>query len=299
MPVIVRFTVTNPDDLLRASPDGYGAGSLTRLERGTAEGGPFAEIATEPIVSLTNSYEVGDDTGTTTHWYRSRYSNAGGTVFSEYSPAFTPTVPDSYANLDDLLLGLPHLPTETPGGSRRLAAMERALIDAKRKLDNELGVDFFRHPAAGTEVFYLTGDGTSRLHVHDGIVSASQIRIRTSPSASFVTLTSTGYDLDPPSPLADEPYFHVILNGSGTYTTWPTTYRGVEVTGVRGWAAVPVELRDANIAWARQSLAADPSFPGGIVGPDELGRPVGPNRLPDPVWRLKRSHVERFIGCHV
>ncbi|MES2210961.1 MAG: hypothetical protein V4515_12385 [Chloroflexota bacterium] len=290
MGVKLIVDVAAPDDILRD----YAAGALLRWERGTVAAGPFVEQGTVGIVAATYQYEIYDATGTTAHFYRTRYSNAAATQLSDYSAVLSPGAPDTYATMDDLLLAVPHVPTE----SRTLARMSAALRAAKRRLDRELGgVDFLRHPASGTEVRYYRGENTARLHVHEGLLSVTQVRIKLSPTSSWTTLGTTDYDLDPPQPLSGEPFFHLILNGTGSYRTWPRTYRGVEVTGVFGWATPPIDAVDANIEWARQSLAAGSSFQGGQSGPPDLGSPVGPQLMPDAVYRLRKSQSERFLEC--
>lgn len=294
----VTIVLDAPGDVLGASP--YGAGALIRLERASSEAGAYSEIATIAVLAETYLYEHWDAGGDATSWYRWRLSNSANTETGDYSapltgedPAVAARQAGSYATLDDLLLAVGHVPQ---AGSRELARMQRALVDATDKLIDEIGFDFFRHPATGTEVRLVDGTGDGRLHVHEGIVSLSAVRIKESASASFVAVNSADYLLSPAVPRSGWPYDHVDFTGVGTYGIWPRVKRGVELTGVFGWPRVPRAVINANIAWARQDLAADPSFPGGIVGPEELGSPSGPNRLPDAVWRLKRA-MSRAHWC--
>jgi len=50
---------------------------------------------------------------------------------------------------------------------------------------------------------------------------------------------------------------------------------------------------------ARLILAADRTYPGGVVSPDEAGRPVLPSRLPDAVYRLKAWWSGLHYSCGV
>ncbi len=84
---ILRLSVSNPDELLGSGV--LGAGAKIRVERSATGGGVgFTEIATTNLVTITYAYTVYDATGSTTSWYRARYSNAGGTVFTDYSAEF-------------------------------------------------------------------------------------------------------------------------------------------------------------------------------------------------------------------
>jgi len=190
---------------------------------------------------------------------------------------------------------------------RHLGQIQKALVLGTDRITQELdGADFFRHPASGTETWYVTGNGLPRLHVHRGIVSVSLIRIRTTRTADWVALAATDYDLESlaafdrnQSTATVAPFDHVYLNGTGSYSRWPKGERLIEFTGARGWPAIPNRAVEANVAMARQITAADRTFPGGVVSPDEAGQPVLPTRLPDAVYRLKAWHSQLYAACAV
>lgn len=187
-----------------------------------------------------------------------------------------------------------------------VSQLEAALVDGMDRITEEVETDFFKHPTAGTEVRYLTGSGAALLHVHSGIVSLTMVRVRTSRSGEWETLAATDYDLesrtapDPNQATATVwPFDHIQLNGTGTYSGWPKGERMVEMTGVFGWPAIPRRAVGANVAMARQILAADRTYPGGVISPDEAGRPVLPSRLPDAVYRLKAWWSGLHYSCGV
>jgi len=81
----VRVSVPNPDELLLA---GFlGAGAKIHLERSATGGGlGFSEITTISIVTATYSYTYYDSGGSSTSWYRSRYTTSDGTTkITDYS----------------------------------------------------------------------------------------------------------------------------------------------------------------------------------------------------------------------
>ena len=90
--------VTNPAELLDA--EAYDAGALLRWESSATIDGTYVEGGTVALVAGTFLYDVWDDPGTTTTWYRTRVSNAGGTVFSPYSAPFQPASAQLYLSLD-------------------------------------------------------------------------------------------------------------------------------------------------------------------------------------------------------
>ena len=300
MAVKLVFTLRAPDDALA----GYGAGALMRLQSSATETGTFADLATSPteaIVAATYQYEHWDAAGDATTWYRWRPENAAGTETGDWSEAFQGIEAaaiarnsGSYASVDDFLLRVPQIPTDT----RRLAAIAEALAEARERVDGEVGYDAFRHPQTGTEARIFHGNGTNLLHVHQGIVSITTVEIRLSTGGTWIALDADDWFLEAqPGELwakAGEPYFHLRLSDLSSYTTFPKGENRVRLTGAFGWARPSRRHINANIDWARQDLASSSSFAGGPVGPDELGRPVGPNRLPDSVWRLKLAESRRF-----
>lgn len=208
----------------------------------------------------------------------------------------------TYANLLDLGASL----KREEDDERILASMDQALVFGTDRINEELEVDFFRHPAADaedeTETWLVDGTGRDLLHVHSGIVSVTQVRIRPSRLADWVTLDVTDYDLesriDPYQAAATVyPFDHARLTGTGVYGFWPKGQRTAEFTGVRGWPAFPVRAIEANVAMARQILSADRTYPGGVISPDEAGQSYLPTRLPDAVYRLKVWHSNLFASC--
>lgn len=297
MAIKVTIPLDAPDDVL----SGYGAGAVLQLQRATDEAFTTPVDVTEiAVVAATYVYESWDAAGDSSTWYRWRAENSADTETGDWSAAFQGVEPalaarnaGSYASLDDLLLAVPQIPTD----SRRLARMETALVETTDQLIAEIGYDFFRHPQTGTEARTFHGMGTNLLHVHSGIVSLTAVDIRLSIGASWTSIAAADWWLEvDPGELRGrpgEPYFHVRLSADASYVVFPKLENAVRLTGAFNWNRPPARVVAANVAWARQTLAADPSFPGGIVGPDEFGRPVGPNRLPDAVWRLKLSESRR------
>lgn len=303
MAVKVVFVIPAPDDIIT----GYGASPVARIQFSATETGVFADLAatpTEAIVAATHRYEHWDAAGSATTWYRWRPENAAGTETGDWSQPFqgieaavAAQNSGSYASIDDFLLHVGQIPTDT----RRLAAIERALVSSREELDLEIGRDAFRHPQSGTEVRTFHSKGGSLLHVHLGIVSLTTVEVRETTNGTWIALDSDDWwlegrvgELTVP---AGEPYWHVQLSDLSTYTTFPMGENRIRLTGAFGWPRPSARHVQGNIAFARQRIAADPSFPGGIVGQSELGAPVGSNRLPDAVWRLKLAESRRFLAC--
>jgi hypothetical protein len=73
--------------------------------------------------------------------------------------------------------------------------------------------------------------------------------------------------------------------------------QGVRLTGT--FAGAADGRRAANVAWARQRIALDPSMPGGATsGPEDLGGAISMDRWPRAVYDLIASERRRF-WCHL
>lgn len=305
MAVKVIITLPSPDDVLT----GYGAGAKLRIQSSASEAGTFADLAspTIAVVAATYQYESWDAAGDGTTWYRWRPENTGGTETGDWSPAFqgleaaaVARASGAYASLDDVLLQIGTIPAD----SRRLAAIEKALAATAEELNAELRRTAYRRPQAGTETWIVHGDGSNYLHVHEGIVSVSTIEVRDATNGTWIALDADDWWLEGETPgmvsiPSGESYFHVRLSDQSTYTHFPKGEQRVRFTGARGYARPPLRWVQANIALARQRIAASFTYPGGQAGPQELGSPVGPQRLPDEVWRLKLAESRRFMACGV
>lgn len=311
MAVKLLIGLLDPDGAL--GTDAYGAGAVIQVQRAADEAFTAPADVTEVAVqAATFAYVVWDASGDRSAWYRWRLEKGDDTETGEWSdplqgwdPALPGRLSGSYANPDELLIRLGRRPTTAE--TERVARFDVALRDANERLTNEvLEMSFFRTPQSGeTEVRLFDGDGTGVLHVHDGIVSLTGVRVKPFVTGDFEDVVDADWRLEywanrgaPHSKPAGEPYDHVVFTGAGATLRWPGAHAGVELTGALGWPRVPRGAINAEIDLCRQMNAADPNFAGGPVGPSELGRPTGPNLLPRSVYDLQTAMARRH-WCHL
>jgi hypothetical protein len=215
-----------------------------------------------------------------------------GSIIPDPTPPYV-----SYATVNDVQAELSRVETD----QRALSRISSALTATTDRLIHELGFDFFKHPDVGTETRLFDGRGHALLHVHSGLVSVSLIRIRVGRTSDWVSLAATDYDLEAQAAAnpnqttaVTEPFDHIRLNGTGSYSRFPKGKRLIEITGVFGWPAIPRIAIEANVDWARQTIAADRTYPGGVISPDEDGRMILPPRAPDIIMRLRQWALYRF-----
>lgn len=291
MAVKLLVGVDDPDDVLA----GYGASAKVKVQRAAVQAFTTPVDVTEITVEAAKyQYEYWDIAGVTGDWYRTRFQTSAGGSPSDWTDPFQPGSPESYATIDDLLVTFRSNVTDT----KHLNRLQDLLETATGGLIDDTGWDFYRHPLSGTEVRYFAGDGRDRLCIHDGLVSVSQLEISTDGGQSWVVVPAADYVTEPLTPTRGYPFDHIRMLPGRTYAGFPAGVYSVRVTGVFGWSRIPRVAKEANIARARQLAAADPSLPGGIVGPEEFGSPAGPNRVPDNYWRLVR-HWATERWCHL
>lgn len=251
---------------------GYGAGALIRVERDTSSSMSGAvEITTVALVSGTERYEYWDTTGTSSHYYRTRFSKAAPSVatdYSSYSAVFQAGQVTTYATLDDVRAAL-NLGNDTS----KDAYLQDLLLSAKELIDHRCGRSFVRNPQ-------VSGDGTFTLQVRFGgerqlskalgygidIISVTTLEIADVDGGTYVTVPSgsTGYYLtDNMGPTTDWPYQELELSRvSSVRTQFPVGETTCRITGVLGFSTVPAVVRRATIDLVREWYRQGPQ--GGV-----------------------------------
>lgn len=100
----VVIVVEHPDTVLDAHA--FGAGALVRLESSAGGVAPWTwgEVGTETVVSGTTNYAIWDDAGVAGTYYRTRFSDLAGALFSEYSDIFLAGTSGPLLTVDELRL---------------------------------------------------------------------------------------------------------------------------------------------------------------------------------------------------
>ena len=270
---LVQVRVSNPDDLLAVGA--YGSGALVRVEA-SSDGISYAEIGTVTIVSGDTLYTVNHQAGTTSTWYRLRYSNSANTLQSEYSPPFQ--VKRGWTDIGRVknLLKIP--PTSTTDDDR----IKDAVAAANSWLDGEIGM--FLGPSADTVRTFDVPVGTSEIYIPGGVRSITTLEYATETGGAFTTIAASDYVTLPysvnrlPGMVGDT----IKLTGAGTATSFYRGYGVVRITGTFGPAEPPaslVRIADTMAVWLYQSQQT--GF-GGSIGTPELAE-LTVNRVLTPL----------------
>lgn len=240
MPNLLHLTTapTTAGELLT----GYGAGALFRIERGSAQAGPFAEVATVAIVSGQEEYDTWDGTGTSAHWYRVRFSNAGGTTTSDYGAAFQPGAQliCSLADVTQRIKG-----TVSDEDERLLLKFIRALTTG---IQGYTGRQFI--PDLVDRTIRLHTRAGRLLRIPKGIQSLTSLGVASNSQpasgGTYTAATMTDVYLDPPEYDRDAgwPATSVVIrdNASGAVTTFSDAAHGAELVGKMGFPAIPDDI---------------------------------------------------------
>jgi len=276
---ILRITV-DPEVLATGA---FGTGALARVESSATGGGVgFSELGTVAVVAGAMAATYYHSAGTTTTWYRTRYSNSTDTLRSEYGAEFQSEGVVAYATVSDFTSTF-----EVAPASARLERIAETLEEASSLLDGAIGFDFYRHPVTSTEARIFDGPrGGYRLCVHAGIVSVTTLEVRgTAADTTWTTVAPADYFLEPRTLLQGDSYTHLTLTRVGAQPAFWYGTATVRVTGVFGHATVPTRVKRATVALARQIYRADATVPGGMAGPDEWGGGAQPRGWPDETYR--------------
>ena len=275
--LILSVTVNNPDALLDASA--FGVGALIRLESSATESGVYTEVATEAIVAGLELYSITDPAGTSSTWYRSRYSTAvpaGATDYSEYSAAFRPGVVDAYASLEMFRAYVRNQTTLATDEDAAIAQI--ALESAARAIDRATGRTFQLATTASARVFTAgisTGAVGWPLYTRryavdvDGFFDTTSLAVAfdASGNGSYTTACTTFRVGPVNAPATGKPYTSLLFDIGTMPPLWE---QGVEVTAKWGWNVVPAPIVNANLIQAARFLKRRDS-PFGIAGSPEMG----------------------------
>lgn len=272
----------------------YGTATLY-LEYGTATT-PADGTASTTIVSGTEYYEFWVTTEANAYY---RWRVGDGSTYTGYSATFQ--APVTYATLDEVLRGL-----DMPDTSR-YDEIQSLLVQATDYITNRVcgGRSFFRDPVGSgttTKQLDIAWPKQPTLSLARGrpldIVSLTTVTVAdyTGDTATTVASGSAGYYLVPDVPRPGWPYTDIVLSDQGDdFTTFPTGYRVVSLTGVFGWSKVPDLVRrataDLTRHWYNSRGSDDP------VGLSAFGAPIFPG-LPKTVRDLAMSEYawKKWVG---
>jgi hypothetical protein len=221
----------------------YGAGALVSVERSDTGGGAgYSVIGTVAITATDLAATYYDTTGSTTHWYRTRYSNAGGSILSEYGPEFQVGGPLPYATFAAVKarLGV----TDTTDDDLLQGYCEQVNSWLEKKLGRRVGPD-------NSAVYVFDGDGSRRLRIHRGIRKVTTLTVKPMTGGTAASIPAGDIFLDPPSGerAPGEPADWIVLSDIPAGGVWyfGPGFGTVTVTGDFGYESIPDALSDVAI----------------------------------------------------
>lgn len=241
---IVKVIVENPDELLHAS--GFGTSAKVRLES-SSDGTTFLEESSQTIVTLTTSYTFYDSDGTSATYYRTRYSNSGGTNFSEYSPIFQIAAPPTeYATVGNVKrrIGIGQTAADTTDDG----LLETICVQTNSWLEGKIG---FPVGPVASEARLFDGsavrwrDGVPYLNCYPfGVRTVSAVRTASSTGATLTSQTASDVVARPSvqDRTSNWPAFELWVKDTASWTWTTAGYDVNEVTATWGWQAIPPEL---------------------------------------------------------
>ena len=155
------------------------------------------------------------------------------------------------------------------------ALLELSVEAASRQIDRACDRIFYNAGTA-TRVFLPTDPYATEI---DDAVSISAVKTSTSADGNFdVTWSSSDYELQPLNGRVGGsywPYTDIKAIGDYLFPVWTTNTTNsneatVQVTGVWGWTAVPVDIKQATILLAMRQFKRYDS-PLGVAGFGDIG----------------------------
>lgn len=282
MAVILRVNVDNPDELLTL----FGAAAKIRWEHST-DAISWTEGGTETIVTATYQYTVEYLAGSSTTYFRTRYSTANPSVASDYS-AYSATytsVPEGYATLPSVRYRLKLALTDIADNDWLTKACDAVNLLITERIGRFVG------PSSDTIRTY-DGNGAvkggRRFYVPGGIRTLTQVEVKYSTGESWVTVTSGDVVLRPHVTRLQpgQPYMYAefIDNHSGGVNRFYPGYDNIRLTGTFGFAVIPptlTEVADMLVVRMYQNKRTGQTD---VVGADPFGNPVVTRFMSKPDW---------------
>ena len=266
---ILRINV-DPEVL---ATNAYGAGALVRVERSATGGGAgFAELGTVAVVAGQTQVTYYHQTGATSDWYRTRYSDSGNGLQSAYGSEFQAGGPQPYATFGDVKARLGLVDTNDDVLLESIVGQANSALEAM--LGRRVGPD-----NGATYVF--NGDGQRRLRVTRGIRAVTSMTVALWTGATPVSVPAGDIFLEPasgdraPGEPADWIFLSPVPTG-GVYT-FGYGLNTVSVTGDFGFASIPPALSDVavNMAvtrWRARGASGGDNAAVGMDGERTFGR---------------------------
>lgn len=290
---VIPVTVENPDELLNAGM--YGAGAIVRLQSGLTETGAFSNESTAAIITATRLYTLYDQDGTSTTWYRTRYENAGGTVVSDWSPAFQ--AGDETGGLICSVYDVEQrIGTQTSNDRETILDIIRAVTIA---IEGFTGRWFSPRPLAGTKTLTLSPGYDFTRVLRDGRTVLFPRGIRAiggigyavvdqpSTGGSYTSITATDAIL-PAAGTEGWPSTRFVLREQVGCILRPGLNTIQLTTSSFGWSAVPFDIQNIGVeAVIRTFIGKETATPAVSVGPSGatvILRGMSPEAMAKLVW---------------
>lgn len=255
MPSIIKITVENPDELLNAGA--YDTGALIQVQSGTGETQPgdFADLTgtgstpTIALVSGTRIYTAYDPNGTTSTWYRTRYTNSGVTRTSDWSASFQVNG-ETAGYLCSLYDAKQRLFPPNTTATDEDESILGYIAQVSTFIERYCGRWFAPRPS---DTYLFSPDHNSRvLWCPRGVRTVSALGYATTDQpdsgGSFTSIASTSYALQPAAGNRDDgwPATRItLLDTAGLY--FPCGINRVQVTMTAGFASVPADIEQVAL----------------------------------------------------
>lgn len=123
--------------------------------------------------------------------------------------------------------------------------IELMLLSASRYIDRETGRRFYAD--ANDTVYYFTAEEAYEMSLPD-FASISSVSVDYNNTRSYTALTASDWEALPDNYSAEGLPIRGLAILPTSAAWFPTSRRGVKVTGKRGWASAPSDITDSCLA---------------------------------------------------
>lgn len=172
------------------------------------------------------------------------------------------------------------------------SVLENVVEAVSRWIDHYCNRRFY----SAAETRYYTAESPVVLWTDD-LVSITSLATDDDGDRVYETAwAATDYDLEPyNAALSGEPYTAIRIAPNGSYT-FPSTRKGVKITGTFGYPAIPDAVAEACLLQSSRVFRRKDA-PLGVVGSPEIGQAVTLGRVDPDVRALLQGYVKLTLGA--
>lgn len=200
------------------------------------------------------------------------------------------TIVNGYATLNDYksFISMRGLAGSVATDTSDDAVIELLIETASRNIERMTGRRFWKDTSDA--VYYYTAKDGECVELPD-FASITTVAVDYNNTRSYTALTASDFDYEPVNYSAEGLPIRGILLSPLSTTYFPTFRNAIKITGKRGWASVPTDVKDATLEIVNNIYASrSGQTSAGKINMTAYGVVIRPEDIPDFAMAIIKSY---------